>query len=236
MEIKFSIIASAIRKELYETIYNYFNRRNRVLFEIVFVGDNPPEKKIADNFKYIYSEASPAQCLEIAARSSVGEYLIVVADDCLPSSKFLNNMNYYLERMHIDKTLVGGRYQTNGVFYDNINVYERKIEHSPIISSCFSFKRDVWYKLGGIDKRYQGSFSVEDMMLRFYEYGYNVFIAPTIWINEIRGDKVKSSLFSRTGKEGRILTNSFWVKNNKMLKKRSCPVKSFPDSILSKGE
>ena len=58
-DIFFSLIASAIRSDRYEGIYNNLSLNNKVPFEIVFAGDKPPKKTMPDNFKYIYTKVKP---------------------------------------------------------------------------------------------------------------------------------------------------------------------------------
>ena len=236
-KIKFSIIAPAIRRNYYKTFYNSLNKDNNISFEIIFVGFSPPKKKMPSNFKYIYTKVNPAQCWEIAAREAEGEYLILATDDCLFSPKFLNRIDFYINRLWMERSLIGGRYQTNGIFYDNILIYSRKIKNSPLLLSFAVYKKEVWNKIGGIDRRFSGAFCNADIMLRFYEIGYVPFIAPDLWVNEIRNDSIKSSLWKRTGKQGRKMSDSFWIKDNLIVKKRLKPVISFNDKdILIKDQ
>ncbi len=90
-----------------------------------------------------------------------------MTDDLLFSKKFLNKVNYYLSKLHMEKVLVGNRYQTNGVFYDNILVYNKNIFNSPIIAAMPAFKREIWNRRGGIDNRYLWSFYDKVIRLSF---------------------------------------------------------------------
>ena len=59
-------------------------------FEVVFCGPNIPNFELPRNFKFIYSTVKPAQCLEIALRQFLGEYVIHINDDFLFSEKALD--------------------------------------------------------------------------------------------------------------------------------------------------
>ena len=58
----FSLFASAVREESYQDIYDSAAANNDVPFEMVFAGNVPPTKTMPDNFRYIYSEATPTNC------------------------------------------------------------------------------------------------------------------------------------------------------------------------------
>ena len=75
----FSFIAHA--RESYMACYSSLAGTAHIAFEVVFVGPNPPVEGMPDNFRFIQSNAKPAQCLEIAARNARGKYLIPGWDD-----------------------------------------------------------------------------------------------------------------------------------------------------------
>jgi hypothetical protein len=132
----------------------------------------------------------------------------------------------------MENTLIGTRYQTNGVFYDKILTYSGRIQNAPVLPSTCAFKREVWTELGGLDRRFPGAFCNADMILRFYERGYNLFIAPDCWLNEIRNNEVQSSWWKKTGKRGQMICNTFWVKDGLVVRKRLKPVLSFDDENI----
>jgi len=231
-DIVFSVTASAVRSNLYKNFYESISTKNKVSFEMIFVGNNPPAEEMPSNFKYIYTKVNPVQCYEIAARNAVGKFLVPVTDDLLLSDEFLDRMYFYLSKLHMDGVLVGNRYQTNGVFYDNVLTLERKYLNSPVIPIVSAFNREVWMKLGGADRRFSYSFFDVDMVLRFYEIGYKPFVIPDNWVNEIIDDTINSSLCKKTYARGRMLTNKFWVKDRIVLKNRLEPVMSFLDKNI----
>ena len=216
--VKFSIIAPAIRENLYKRFYDSLagsrgvRDRSQTSFEIIFVGFSPPKEQMSSNFGYIYTKVNAVQCWEIAAREAQGEYLILAVDDCLFSRRFLDRIYYYLNRLYMENTLIGTRYQTNGVFYDKILTYSGRIQNAPVLPSTCAFKREVWTELGGLDRRFPGAFCNADMILRFYERGYNLFIAPDCWLNEIRNNEVQSSWWKKTGKRGQMICNTFGLR------------------------
>ena len=155
-----------------------------------------------------------------------------MTDDLLFSENFLNRVNFYLSKLYMEKVLVGNRYQTNGIFYDKIMTYQRKISNSPIIASMPSFKREIWNKIGGIDRRFLWAFYDKDIILRFYELGYTPFISPDSWVNEIRDRTIRSFLCKKTERLGNKLNSKFWEKDGLVVKKRLEPVISFDNKDI----
>ena len=100
----FSIAFSAIRNNLYKRTYDSLSKDCNVPFEIVYAGYSPPTEKMPDNFRYIYTTVKPAQCVEIAARNSSGEFIILASDDISFSDGFLNKAHNWCNRIDSDKS------------------------------------------------------------------------------------------------------------------------------------
>jgi len=232
----FSIISAAVRNHLYEDFYNNISYRCNIPFEVIFVGDKPPLKQMPPNFHYVYTEVKASQCLEIAARNAKGDFLINSSDDIRYSGDFLNLLNFYLSRLDHDKTFI--------TFHENKNYYRlilnKRIPTAPIIGICGVFRKDLWHFLGGIDKRFIGSWADLDLQMRFREYGMNIFFPPGAYFSDIcAGAKTDCSLignptlYKTTGKQGRKLMHSFWFdKDNIFSKKRLSPVMPFIDKDI----
>jgi len=230
-KIIFSVIAPAIRRDLYKTCYESI-KRSRISFEVIFVGYNPPTEEMPSNFKYIYTQVNPAQCVEIAVRNATGEYIIYISDDLVFPDRFLDRIYYYISKLHMEKVLIGNRLQTDGVFYDGILTFDkRRCPNSPVVPWMPALKREIWMNLGGIDRRFSGALCDLDMILRFYETGYTPFIIPDNWGNEIKNGII-FSLCKKTEELGRVLNNRFWVKDTMVVKNRLEPVISFSDKDI----
>ena len=67
---RFSLIASAIRKETYYKAYWDLRVNNETSFEMIFAGDCPPDEFISKNFKYLDVSYPVVKCTELAARTS----------------------------------------------------------------------------------------------------------------------------------------------------------------------
>ena len=69
-DIKISLIGSAFRTNNWLKIYDSV-KKNKIGFEIVYVGPNKPDFQLPDNFRFIQSDVKPVQCIEIAARAII---------------------------------------------------------------------------------------------------------------------------------------------------------------------
>lgn len=234
MGIKFSIVAPAIRSHNYKKVYDSLNIDNNTSFEVVFVGNYLPEQDMPSNFKYIYSEVNPAQCTEIAVRNSIGEYIIVIVDDLEFSGGFLNMMDFYIDRMFLENTVISSSIKIFEEEGDGMFLFDWKIKNAPVMPAFPAFKRKIWNKIGGIDRRFNGACLHFDVMMRFYEIGYSLFIIPSCWGNEFKDKKVPSSLYRKTGKKyGQVLCKKLWVKDdNTISRKRLLSLMPYDDKDI----
>jgi hypothetical protein len=229
----FSLFGPAIRPQYYEEYYNNVSVNNNIPFEIVFVGNVPPTKTMPDNFRYIYSEATPAQCWDIAARATKGDFIIVAADDVRYSRNFLNRIYYYTTIFDMDKTLIAfrlsfqhGSYFT-GITADEGGFFNFGKPFFPVIGLSGVFRKDLWVKIGGIDSRFYGGFADLDITFRYYyELGMRIFIIPDCLIIEVPiAIKKGSNLLYRSNPQS--LLDYLWMEDGVFSRKRQSPVESF---------
>ncbi len=243
-------ITMASRRNSYYKLFHESLKDTEVPFEIVFVGPNPPLEQMPDNFKHIYSTATPCQCTEIAVRNATGEYVLLISDDCQLSDGFLDKLHRYTQSLNMDKASISFRfyiciYPKTGkmVWYgDDGLMFDGSIIDSHALGCCPMFRRDIWMKLGGLDKRFHSTFCDIDMQMRFYEYGMNIFIPPDCIIAEVPKDSgafkeegwnipghPNESLLCVHGEEARSLLNSLWIQDGTMSKTRLSPVEPFTE-------
>lgn len=231
--VKFSIIGPAVRTGRYMDFYNSLTKNNHTDFEIVFAGYAPPKHPMQKEFKYIFTESSPTCCLEISSRFAQGEYLIICADDCFFSENYLDKMSEYVEKYKGQKKIVGTRYKIGGVFNDACLTFDATKEDSVPLGVTVAYPKDDWHRLGGIDSRFGYALCNDDLQMRFFEDGYELFMTPDVWIDEYHSGEVPVRLADRTWQQGRDLTTRFWVRDGKVLKKRQESVFSFPPDITN---
>ncbi len=173
----FSITMASRRNYNYRWFYDTLVN-NDTPFEIVFVGPNPPLELMPDNFKHIYSTATPCQCTEIAVRNAVGEYVLLISDDCQLSDKCLDRLYAHTQNFDMDKFLI--------VFHWVWDCPTTEIPFTLFTPSVSVFRKDIWIELGGLDRRFHSTLSDWDMQHRFFEYGMSHVYASDCYMHEDR--------------------------------------------------
>jgi len=239
--IVFSIIGSAINKKNYKRCYNYIKNTD-VSFEMIFVGSHPPTEFIGEHFNYIYSTVKPAQCIEIGARMSQGEYIIPTYDDCYFSENFLDNLWEQIQKIDTTQYLLS--FYSYPGFYNgepNLKLWKKvaplDLNYFGIkVGECCCFPREVWTKLGGIDRRFIWSFPIVDLQLRCFEIGLILQFVPNIYVQEIyeriipekKNEYDKNKLSVKYGDYDRRMLYFFWNDvYGGFSPKRRLPVESF---------
>jgi len=207
----FSLIGTAIRSNMYRDFYDSF-AKTRMSFEVVFAGNAAPTEAMPDNFKYVYTEVKPAQCIEIAARHATGQYLLPMTDDIRVTRKFLDRAYNYVSR-EPDRYLFCFRYKLKGKIEEPL-YYDRRIPLAPIMGLSGIYDRKLWAELGGLDRRFIFSLVDADMQLRFKEAGKSLFIIPDCILEELKKDD-NIDLDAITNSSGRSILHSLWVKEDR---------------------
>jgi hypothetical protein len=241
-----SLVCSAIRDYRYKDYYNSASLNNKVPFEVVFVGNRPPKDKMPDNFRYIETDVRPTQCYEIAMRNSHGQYANFIPDDFIFPPNYLNNLYKYTLILDMNKVLLsvrgchpGGR-KRNRNNIDHGMVFDSFAPNAPFCGLDPLFRKDIWIKLGGMDRRFHGDWGMMDMQRRFYEYGMNPFIVPECILGEKaffakdENNKDKPSLCQLTyDHDVTQLMRTLWFKEDgSVSKNRLVPVQSFRDEDI----
>jgi hypothetical protein len=220
-----SLYATAARPQGWMNLYNIL-QDNSIPFEIVFVGPNEPDYILPDNFHYIKTDVKPAQCVEIAARSTSGTLIMQIADDIdLVTPKMLDKL-YSTYTAHNDKNLiVSCRYMLDGKdLSPTCHYYHSGHTNTPMISVAGLMSNDLYKAVGGIDKNFIAVCSDIDVIMRIHAYGGSV-ILDDVYVNE---SSKSHDLYAQYAHIDRQLLDSLWVINRKVQTQR---LKSFEPFI-----
>jgi hypothetical protein len=176
MQPIFSIIASAHRPKDWMAFYNSI--KTNLSFEIIFVGENPPDFELPPNFKYIYAIVKPTQCAEIALREATGELIHWTADDAEYGPYALDKIYELYQNENNYKCMIGFTLMEqhfDGTFYDRTQIHYcagKKV----IPFGCIS--RKLVNEIGGFDINFIAGQCENDLVLRGYAIGGYVKICP----------------------------------------------------------
>jgi hypothetical protein len=250
---KVSFFASAIRTWLWPRLYASLEG-NSIPFEMIFVGDREPEWKLPGNVRFIYSPVKPAQCFEIAVRQTQADLIIPFGDDMLFSYKAVDLLYERFMTQDNDLLVLSPRYSCNGDLYDRSRVsFFSGNTRSPLLPICGLMKKQLWEKVGGVDRNFVALCWDMDVCMRVYEIGGTVERYDEVMVSEIStiGGRDESFLYREVGLPfDRALLESLWVdetitseddqmrvyclhpKKGALMRKRMRPVEGFDEHDL----
>jgi hypothetical protein len=238
---KISLFATAYRPQYWMRLYESIN--SNLPFEVVFVGPNEPDYVLPDNFYYIKSNVKPAQCVEIAARNTVGELIMQVADDIIfttsnPLNLLYDTYDTYSMRITKDKLMLSCKYMLMGNDVSvNTHHYFYGDLASPLMPVGMLLSSKLYMKLGGIDSNFIAIHGEMDLTMRLYESG-GTLILSEVYINEPRDPGYTGGLCDEYQKLDKSYLDSLWLDvEGKTLIDRSRPLEPFLDyKILEESQ
>lgn len=176
-----SVIASAVRRDRWMQMYNHIKSTNSIDFEFVFVGPHSPDFELPDNFRFIRSDVKPAQCFEIAARNARGHALLQCADDIDYDAGAIDLM-YNAFSKDPERIMSTCNYWQGGIDY---TTFQNLMGQSnppgwPHLPVCGMYNREIYYRLGGADRRFNAVMWELDMYMRMWEAGIRTVVVDSI--------------------------------------------------------
>lgn len=192
-EIKVSIFASSVRRNLYEQFFKALEGTS-VEYEVVFAGNNKYGSNLLgeeeyyehningntftfnkDIFKYIETEnIKPAQCYEIARRACKGEVVIWAADDCQFSNDVVGKAYHFWKAQKNEKLVLSlltkERYNEK-FFLTRLEDHKLRGPNTPLMAPIGMMSREYLERLGGADRRYICGQYENDFVMRVLEDG-----------------------------------------------------------------
>ena len=229
-----SIIATAYRADNWMSLYNSFGNPSLVDLEFVFVGPNKPNYELPENFRFIQSHVKPVQCIEIAARNAIGDFIMQVSDDCLFKTKHpIDELYKTFLRNKSGKIIVSCRYLMDGVLValDSCTLIPGDPK-APLMPVAGLMKRSLYNQLGGIDKNFIAIMWDLDIAMRLYSIGGKVVMSKVPINEDRRAASLGGSLCVDYFKIDMVYLQSLWVKNGKTVLERSSRFEPFDNINL----
>jgi len=133
-----------------------------------------PETPLPKNFKVIYSQVKPVQCVEIALKCAEGEVIHWTADDTTYNDfAFDEAYNLYLQGNR--QTMVAFRNIEDGVESTEQHYFYSK--DAPRMMPFGIMNREYALDLGRVDRRFIAGQWDNDLVMRAYSKGSNMLLS-----------------------------------------------------------
>ena len=219
MDIQVSLVASANRTLHWAPIFASLNH-NKINYELIFIGNNPPEFITPKNFIWQKAAVKPAQCYEIGFRIAKGECIMWTADDAFYTFKDNKDnidraYNAYKEaekKYNDNKTVIAFRPIENGGDVWGFHHFFGGWQHTPVMAPFGLMNRELLRQLGGYDRRFISGQSENDLVMRVYEIGGRVEICMNAFVH-VRHSLIhpKPNLFREYYDSDRVFLENCWV-------------------------
>lgn len=233
MKVNVSAYLSSIRPYRWMRIYEML-KRSGLTFEIVIAGPNDPDFTLPSEVKFFKTNVKPSQCFHIAASACSGETLLQIVDDIEYSDGAIREM--YEGVMKRDNAMASCTYLLDGksqFFTQNISAQILNISYLPLLPVCGLYRRDVYSKMGGLDRRFNGVMSELDLYMRMRINGYDtIFINATCNEDTNYQKKENSSLCSKFFNRDRPIFVNLWSSGGILYPIRNDIVRSFSEESL----
>lgn len=231
--IKFSICASAFRPAQWEETYNSL-KDNKLEWELIYAGPNPPNFTLPDNFIYIQTNVKPAQCYEIAFRRATGELIHWTADDTTYPPYALDEVYNFYKSFNNNKLVVAFRTIEDNRDITEVHRLRGRDLSAPRMAPFGVMNREFFKELGGYDRRFICGQSENDVVMRVYEAGGKLEISKIpVYVNHQKSHHSSGTVF-RAGYfvEDRKVLEGSWIKEGIIQSKRLDKFEPFEDKDI----
>lgn len=167
-------VSILITTKNYAIIENQFqNFKNSSLdFEIIVVG---PSNYKSNNkyFKFFESYCKPAQCMEIAIQKSIGNHIMIWADDIFFTNQYKKNLDVLINFAKKNKRSLISLKLSNKI-NENLESYKyhSEIPGCPLLPIAAPINRKDLKKIKTIDKEFVATLYDIDIYMRLISSGY----------------------------------------------------------------
>lgn len=229
--VKISVCASALRTAQWMDTYNSLTY-NTIEWELIYVGPNKPTFSLPANFIYIESNTKPAQCYQIAFNHAKGELLTWTADDATYPPNALDEVYKFFHIFNNKKLVVAFRTIEDDRDITEGHRLRGRDPGAPRMAPFGVMNTEFFRELGGYDRRFICGQSENDVVMRVYEAGGQLEIAPVPVL--VHHQKSHNDTVFRSGyfnEDRKVLENS-WIKDKVIQSKRLDAFQPFSDENI----
>ncbi len=182
MPVDVSLVMSAARPKFWPRLVNSL-LANECSYEVIFVGPNEPDAKLAENVHWIPATVKPAQCYEIGLRAARGELVGWTADDADYNDHSLNcpqALDILLAKYratHRKMILAMSTYEDGNNVSECHNFFFNE-PRTPRMAPFGFMNREWMLRLGGYDRNFVCGQSENDLVMRALVDGGDVMLLP----------------------------------------------------------
>tara|TARA_B100001146_G_scaffold223705_1_gene239079 strand:+ start:53 stop:913 length:861 start_codon:yes stop_codon:yes gene_type:complete len=182
---KISVVCSGIRVKSWKRFYENLSE-SKIEFELIIPGNVKPDFKLPSNFHFINTNVKPAQCVEIGVRKAKSDLIMILADDIKCSDNFLDTM-YESYMLNCAKTdVISCLFMKFGKLWPSeLYKFWPGVYGSPVLAMGMMMNKELWTKLGGLDKRFIAIYWDIDIFLRLLENGGKHYICKSAVVEEV---------------------------------------------------
>jgi hypothetical protein len=201
-------------------------------FEIVIVGPVQPNFALPSEIKFYYSNLKPLQCCHAAVTLCSGQTLLQLVDDIDYQDGGISKM--YEAAMSADNVMATCIYSQNGnKLQDKQNIAGQTSSTLPLLPVCGIYQRNIYSKIGGIDRRFNGVMGELDLYMRMSINGYRtIFVDYVCNENTAHQAGEKTSLCMKFWDIDRPRIIKLWTTNNNLFLIRNDILRSYENKDL----
>lgn len=229
-----SVIIPAIRPHLWNEMLDSLEDNN-VPFEVILLAIEKPIYPLQDFVRHIKTNVNFTTKMALGFHLAKGQYVNWVADDQVYSPHALDKIVELMNKLSW-RDIVQARYfeeddENPDVLYDKTYIhrlYEKP--NFPMMAFAATITKDLYNFIGGFDNRFLGTGSENDLVLRAYNKGSQLFICHDAIIygahKRKHGAPGERTLKS-TDAQGRRLFESLWIDEDCLFRERRVSVEPF---------
>jgi hypothetical protein len=214
-----AIFGIAVRTSLWLGLYESLASTNDCSFKIFFCGPTRPDFPLPENLVYIHSEMKPAACAEIARRIALAEgaeYTMDMPDDFVADPHLLDTLIKEIGEIEGEAVVAPGFKPRLHAGPINVSSDPDRVGRAGEVINLAMMKCSTAQKMGGIDRRFEGSYFAYDQLMRLEVLGNITFkVCSNIYVAEDQNTQARqvpggTRLSHRYTKVDRTLWISLW--------------------------
>ena len=235
MEKEIGVYLTSVRPHLWGGLFESLSKNN-VRFNVCITGPCPPIEPLPGNVKYIQTNVKPSQCFFIAANNTMGDYILLSADDCRYSDGALDDLIKIITDKN--KSMVSSVFLGSCEEHHIFTLDPSHYPHTRSIRLPFPLlvsplmKREDFNNIG-IDRNFIALFFELDILFEFISLGGKTIVSENSSCTELANSLHLVNIANGHGDYARLV--DMWIENDKIRNHRRVPAEPlvYNNTVLS---